>query len=171
MNFVKLLARNALRHKLRTTLTVLGIAISILAFGMLRTVVDAWYVGVEAASANRLVTRNAVSIIFPLPLAYKDKIRQVGGVKEVSWGNWFGGIYKDEKNFFANFAVDTESYLKLYPEYVVPHEQAVATLENRKGCIVGVKLAKRFGWRLGDAITLKGTIFPGDWDFVITGIY
>jgi putative ABC transport system permease protein len=171
MNFVKLLARNALRHKLRTALTVLGIAISILAFGMLRTVVDAWYVGVEAASANRLVTRNAVSIIFPLPLAYKDKIRQVSGVTDVSWGNWFGGIYKDEKNFFANFAVDTPTYLKLYPEYVVPHNQEAATIENRKGCIVGVKLAKRFGWHLGDVITLKGTIFPGDWDFVITGMY
>ena len=171
MNFVKLLVRNAFRHKLRTTLTVLGIAISILAFGLLRTVVGAWYAGVEASSANRLVTRNAVSIIFPLPLAYKDKIRQVHGVKTVSWGNWFGGIYKDEKNFFANFAVDPKSYFEIYPEYVIPRDQEMATVNNRKGCIVGVKLAKRFGWRLGDGITLKGTIFPGNWDFVITGMY
>ncbi|HLB25024.1 MAG TPA: FtsX-like permease family protein [Nitrospirota bacterium] len=168
---VKLLFKNPLRHKLRTALTVTGITIAILAFGLLRTVVDAWYAGVEASSASRLVTRNAISIIFPLPISYKDKIRQVDGVAVVSWGNWFGGIYKDEKNIIPNFSVDPESYLKLYPEYVLPPEQEKAFIGDRKGAIAGRKTAQRQGWKIGDGITLKGTIYPGTWDFVIRGIY
>ena len=103
---IKILFKNPLRHKLRSILTVLGIAIAILSFGMLRTIVGAWYAGVEASSATRLVTRNSISIIFPLPLSYKEKIRQVSGVKDVSYGNWFGGTYQNEKNFVPNFAVD-----------------------------------------------------------------
>src|SRR5512133_1346828 len=113
MPILKLLWRHAFQHRLRTFLTILGITIAILAFGMLRTVIGAWYAGVDASSASRLVTRNAISLIFPLPISYKDRIRQVDGVKIVSYGNWFGGIYIDEKNFFANFAVDIPSYLKL----------------------------------------------------------
>src|SRR4030066_1978565 len=120
MLFLKILFRNAFRNKLRTGLTILGMTIAILAFGLLRTVISAWYAGVEASSATRLITRNSISLIFPLPLAYREKIRQVDGVKNLSYGNWFGGIYIDEKNFFANFAVEPRSYLELYPEYVVP---------------------------------------------------
>ena len=111
MYILKLLFRNAFRHKLRTSLTILSITIAILAFGLLRTVISAWYAGAQATSANRLITRNAVSLIFPLPLSYKDKIRQTDGVKEVSYGNWFGGIYLDEKNFFANYAIEPISAL------------------------------------------------------------
>src|SRR5512137_934493 len=119
MNLISLLIRNALRHKLRTSLTILGITIAILAFGLLRTVIGAWYAGVDAASASRLVTRNAISIIFPLPLAYNEKIRQIEGVTHVSYGNWFGGIYIDEKNFFANFCVEPKTYMAIYPEFVL----------------------------------------------------
>ena len=171
MPFLKLLWRNAFRHRLRACLTILGITIAILAFGMLRTVISAWYAGVDASSASRLVTRNAISLIFPLPISYKDRIRQVEGVKVVSYGNWFGGIYIDEKNFFANFAVDMESYLKLYPEFILPADQLTAALRDRKGCVAGRKLAERFGWKIGDSIVLKGTIFPGNWEFVLRGIY
>jgi putative ABC transport system permease protein len=171
MFILKLLWRNAFRHRLRTFLTVLGITIAILAFGMLRTLVDAWYAGVEASSASRLVTRNAVSLIFPLPISYKEKIRQIDGVKLVSYGNWFGGIYIEEKNFFPNFGVDMESYLKLYPEFILPPDQAAAVNRDRKACVVGRKLADRFGWKTGDSIVLKGTIFPGSWEFVLRGIY
>src|SRR5512137_2374879 len=103
MFLLKLLLRNVFRHKLRTSLTILSITIAILAFGLLRTFIGAWYAGAEASSAARLVTRNSISLIFSLPLSYKDKIRQIDGVKQVSWGNWFGGIYVEEKNFFANF--------------------------------------------------------------------
>jgi putative ABC transport system permease protein len=171
MRTLKLLIRNAFRHKLRTGLTILGITIAILAFGMLRTMVSAWYAGVEASSANRLVIRNSISLVFPLPLAYKDKIRQVSGVSLVSWGNWFGGVYIDEKNFFPNFAVDPRSFLALYPEYILPDLQRATFLNDRKGAVVGKKTAIRFGWKLGDTITLKGTIFPGNWEFTIRGIY
>jgi putative ABC transport system permease protein len=168
---LKLLFRNAFRRKLRTLLTLCGMGVAILAFGLLRTVIDAWYAGVAGSSANRLVTRNAISITFPLPLAYRDKIRAVEGVRNVSHGTWFGGIYIDMKNFFANFAVEPVSFLELYPEYILPEEQRLAFVKDRKACAVGAKLAKRFGWRIGDTITLTGTIFPGNWDFVLRGIY
>jgi putative ABC transport system permease protein len=171
MFILKILIRNAFRHKLRTFLTILGITVAILAFGLLRTFINAWYGGVEASSASRLVTRNSISLIFSLPLSYKDKIRQVDGVKIVSWGNWFGGIYIDEKNFFANFAVDVRSYLDLYPEYILSPEEEIAFSRDRKGFVAGRKLAKRFGWKIGDIVTLRGTIFPGNWDFVLRGIY
>src|SRR5512139_482172 len=126
MHILKIISKNAFRHKLRALLTILGITIAILAFGLLRTVIDAWYSGVDASSASRLVTRNAISLIFSLPVSYKDKIRQITGVKVVSYGNWFGGIYVDEKNFFPNFAVEPKSYLELYPEFVLPPDQAAA---------------------------------------------
>jgi putative ABC transport system permease protein len=171
MLIYKILIRNAFRNRLRAMLTVAGVAVAILAFCLLRTIVGAWYAGVEASSATRLVTRNAISIIFPLPLSYMEKIRQIEGVQLVSYGNWFGGVYIEEKNFFPNFCVDPESYLKLYPEFVLKDEEKKAFLRDRKSCIVGRKLANRFGWKLGDIVTLKGTIFPGNWDMVVRGIY
>jgi putative ABC transport system permease protein len=171
MFVLKVLFKNAFRHKLRTSLTVLGITIAVLAFGLLRTVVGAWYAGVEASSATRLVTRNAVSLIFFLPLSYREKIRQVPGVTEVGYSYWFAGVYKDEKDFFPNFATDAKSALDLYPEFVLPPAEKEAFLRDRRGAVVGRKTAKRFGWKLGDIITLKGTIFPGNWEFVIRGIY
>ena len=171
MHILKLIFKNSFRHKLRTFLTVLGVAIAILAFGLLRTVIDAWYAGVEASSASRLVTRNAVSLVFPLPLSYKEKIRQIEGVKGVSYGTWFGGIYIDEKNFFANYAMEPKTYLAMFPEIITPPEQMAAFLRDRKGAVAGRKLVERYGWKIGDIITLKGTIFPGNWDFVLRGIY
>lgn len=168
---LKLILRNTFRHKLRTVLTVCGICIAILAFGMLRTVISAWYAGVAASSAKRLVSRNAISLVFPLPLAYRERIRGVDGVKIVSYGNWFGGVYITEKNFFANFAVEPRTYLELYPEFILPPDHREAFLKDRKACVVGRKLAKRFGWKIGDAITLTGTIFPGNWEFELRAIY
>ena len=171
MFFIKLIIRNAFRHRLRTCLTIIGIAIAILAFGMLRTLVGLWYLGVEGSAANRLVTRNAISLVFPLPISYNDRIRQVPGVKSVSYGNWFGGIYIDEKHFFASYAIEPKHYLELYPEFILPADQKEAFIRDRKGCIVGKKLADKYGWRIGTLITLKGTIFPGQWEFVLRGIY
>ncbi|MBI2354915.1 MAG: FtsX-like permease family protein [Deltaproteobacteria bacterium] len=171
MYLLKLLSRNALRHRLRTGLTILGITIAILAYGLLRTVVGLWHLGVERSSPTRLVTRNAISLVFSLPISYRERIRQIPGVRSVSYGNWFGGIHGDEKYFFANEAVEPRSFLELYPEFVLPPEQKEAFIRDRKGCIVGRKLAARYGWRLGDLVTLKGTIFPGQWEFVLRGIY
>jgi putative ABC transport system permease protein len=171
MFVLKLVFRNALRHRLRTTLTVAGVAIAVLAFGLLRTLVAAWYLGVESSSASRLITRNAISLVFLLPASYQEKIRQVPGVTTVSYGNWFGGVYIDEKNFFPNFAVEPRTYLELYPEYVLTAGEKKAFFIDRKGCVVGRKVAERFGWKVGDGVTLRGTIFPGQWEFVVRGIY
>ncbi len=171
MFLLKFIFRNAFRHKLRTFLTVVGVAVAILAFGMLRTLVGLWYLGVETSSASRLVTRNAISLIFPLPISYEERIRQVSGVKSVSFGSWFGGIYINEKNFFANFAIDPKSYLDLYPEFVLSPAERLAFLRDRTGAVVGAKTAERFGWKVGDQVVLKGTIYPGQWEFVIRGIY
>jgi len=171
MLILKILFRNAFRNKLRSGLTILGITIAILAFGLLRTVISAWYSGVEASSATRLVTRNSVSLIFPLPLSYRDRIRQISNVKTISYGTWFGGVYVEEKNFFPNFAVDPKTFFELYPEFNLSPNEKETFFSDRKGCVVGRKLAARFGWKMGDIITLKGAIFFGNWDFVIRGIY
>ncbi len=168
---LRLIIRNTFRHRLRTALTVLGIVIAVLAFGLLQTVVGAWYVGVESSSSTRLVTRNAISLVFSLPLTYEQRIRQVEGVRLISRANWFGGVYIDKHNFFPQFAIDAEPYFQLYPEFRVPPDQLKAFTVDRKGCIVGRKLAQIYGWKLGDAIPLRGTIFPGNWEFIIRGIY
>ncbi|MEP7205625.1 MAG: FtsX-like permease family protein [Casimicrobiaceae bacterium] len=166
-----LILRNAWRHKLRTGLTILGIVVAITAFGLLRTIVDAWYAGANASSSARLVTRSSISLVFPLPLTYAAKIRQVSGVTGVSWANWFGGTYIRASNFFPQFAVDAPTYLKLYPEIVLTDAARKAFLADRRGAIVGRKLAERFGWKVGDQIPLKGTIYPGTWTFNLRGIF
>ena len=170
-SFFRLVALNAWRHRLRSGLTVLGMVVAILAFGLLGTVVDAWYAGANGAAANRLITRSSISLVFPLPLTYKDRIRAVDGVRDLSWANWFGGIYKEPKNFFPQFAVDGESYFRIYPEFIVDERQMRDFLRDRKGCIVGRKLADTHGFKVGDTLTLKGTIYASNWDFVIRGIY
>lgn len=166
-----LILRNALRHKLRTLLTVVGIVVAIVAFGLLRTVVDAWYAGANASSSARLITRSAVSLVFPMPLTYAQRIRQVDGVASVSWANWFGGVYISERNFFPQFAIEPASYLAMYPEFELPPEQLRAFLNDRVGAIAGRKLAQQYGWKIGDTIPLRGTIFPGTWTFTLRGIY
>lgn len=170
MHILKLILKNALRHKLRTLLTIVGLLVAIIAFGLLQTVVGAWYAGAEGASTARLITRNAISLVFPLPLTYKQKIRSVDGVRSVAVANWFGGIYKEPKNFFAQFAVD-ENYLPMYTEYRIPEDQLRAYSRDRKGAVVGRKLADTYGFKVGDTVTLKGTIFPGNWEFVVRGVY
>ncbi|WP_017334954.1 ABC transporter permease [Burkholderia stagnalis] len=169
MYVLKLIARNALRHKLRTLLTVLGLTIAVLAYGLLHTVVDAWYAGAAAASNARLVTRNAISLVFPLPVSYENRIRGVDGVTLVARSNWFGGIYREPKNFFAQFAV-SDNYLDLYPEFILPAQQRADYARDRKGCLIGRQLANQFGFKVGDVIPIKGTIYPGTWDFVVRGI-
>jgi putative ABC transport system permease protein len=95
----------------------------------------------------------------------------VDGVKSVTYGTWFGGIYIDAKHFFANEALEPKGFLDLYPEYVLRPDQKNAFILDRKGFIAGRKLVEKYGWKTGDTVTLKGTIFPGNWDFVMRGIY
>ncbi|PWB47340.1 MAG: ABC transporter ATP-binding protein [Candidatus Methylomirabilota bacterium] len=171
MQFLKLVLRNALRHKLRTALTLLGLVVAILSFGLLQTVVDAWYAGAAGAAPTRLVTRNAVSLVFHLPLSYRDQIRGVDGVRAVSYATWFAGIYQDPKNFFPQFAVEPRTYFAMYREYVVAPEEFAAFLRDRKGAVVGRKLADTYHFKVGDVLPLRGTIYPGTWEFTVRAIY
>lgn len=171
MFLLKLLLLNAFRHRLRTGLTILGLVVAVCAFGLLRTLIDAWHAGVEASSSARLITRSAVSLTFPLPLSYAQRLKAVDGVTTISWANWFGGVYQTERNFFPQFAVEPASYLRLYPEYVLPEEEKQAFLRDRRGAIVGRKLARTYGWKVGDQIPLRGTIYSGTWTFTVRGIW
>jgi len=168
---IKLILRNVFRHRLRATLTILGVAVAMLAFGILTTLVAAWYVGVETSSANRLVTRNKISLIYMLPLAYRNKILQVQGVDGIGHGLWYGGIYKDKKNFFAQFAISGVDYLNLFPEFLLSEAEKKAFETHKNAAIAGKRLVQRFGWKKGDTIALQGTIFPGNVEVVLEGIY
>jgi putative ABC transport system permease protein len=147
--------------------------VAILAFGVLQTVVNAWYAGSDMASAQRLITRNAISLVFPLPAWYRERIRAIDGVTTVSTSNWFGGIYRDQSpgNFFAQFAVDHENFFDLYPEFKVGPEEMLAFKKDRRGALGGRRLADAHGFKVGDVIPIKGTIYPGNWEFVVRGIY
>ena len=171
MQFLKLILRNALRHKLRTALTVLGLVVAILSFGLLQTVVGAWYAGADSAAPSRLVTRNAISLVFTLPISYRDKIRTVDGVRAVSYANWFAGVYQDPKNFFPQFAVEPRSYFDMYRDYRVPPDEFAVFLRDRKGAVIGRKLADTHNLKVGDVMPLRGTIFPGTWEFTVRAIY
>jgi putative ABC transport system permease protein len=171
MYTLRLIVKNTMRHKLRTSLTILGLVVAVFSFGLLQTVINAWYAGAEGASNTTLVTRNKTSLVFPLPLSYQARIRAVPGVTGVGYANWFQGVYKDPKNFFAQFAISGESYLDIYPDYLLPPEDRAAFLRDRKGAIVGRKLADQYGFKVGDVIPLKGTIYPGNWELVVRGIF
>jgi putative ABC transport system permease protein len=171
MYTLRLIVKNSMRHKLRTSLTILGLVVAIFSFGLLQTVINAWYAGAEGASNTTLVTRNKTSLVFPLPLSYQARIRAVPGVTGVGYANWFQGVYKDPKNFFAQFAISGESYLDIYPDYLLPAEERAAFLRDRKGAIVGRKLADQYGFKVGDVIPLKGTIYPGNWELIVRGIF
>jgi putative ABC transport system permease protein len=171
MRILKLIFKNSLRHKLRTSLTILGIAVAVMAFGLLRTVVTAWNAGVEASAADRLIVRQAVSFIFPLPFAYRDRIEKLPGVKTVSYQNWFGGVYIDKNQFFARIAVDPATLLEVYPEFVVSPDQYEVFKRERNSCIIGRDIAERYHLKIGDVMPMEGDIYPGHWEFVVRAIY
>jgi putative ABC transport system permease protein len=174
MKFVSLVFKSAKRSKRRTLLTVMSVAIAVFLFAALRAVLDGFNAGAEASSSTRIVTIRSTSLIFQMPTSHGEAIRATPGVQDLTWANWFGGIYKDPNNFFANFAVEPESYLRMYPEVVLTPENRKAFLEDRTGCIVGDGLAKRFGFKVGDKITLQVGI-PSygtqDYDFTVRAIY
>jgi putative ABC transport system permease protein len=173
MKFSRLVLANLFRKRVRLLLTLGSFAVALFLFAFLAVVKKAFTGGAELASASRLVTINRVSIIQPIPLSYRDRIARIPGVESVTHNNWFGGVYQDEKNFFPQFAIDPDNQRKVMAELIVPDDQWNNFLKDRQGAIVGARTAKRFGWKIGDRIPLKTTIYGtgGAWDFVIEGIY
>ena len=171
MELLKLLLRNTLRHKLRSLLTIVGVGVAVMAFALLQTVVTAWYAGVEASAANRLITRHAVSFVFSLPLAYRDRIAQVPGVNKVTFAVWFSGVYIDKNQFFARLAVDSDTFFEVYPEFLIERDQFEAFKRERNAAIIGIDIAERYHLKLGDIMQMEGDVYPGQWDFVVRGIY
>jgi putative ABC transport system permease protein len=171
MKFVPLILANLFRKKLRTTLTIGSFAVALFLFGLLAVVRGAFNQGIDVAGADRLVIVNKVSIIQPLPFSYRDQILRIPGVKAITFDCWFGGVYQDERNFIPQFAIDTQNQRTVFPELIVPDDQWKAFLEDREGAIAGANTAKRFGWKVGDRIPIKGTIYQGTWEFNLRGIY
>jgi len=171
VKFFPLIIANLLRKKTRSILTMGSFAVAVLLFSLLATIEGSFNQGVEVAGADRLVVINKNSIIQPLPLAYKERILQIPGVKAVSFAIWFGGIYQDEKNFFAQLGIEPSTYLTMYNEFRVDPGQWQDFLADREGCIAGRKLMQRFGWKVGDRIPIRGSIYPGTWEFNIRGEY
>jgi putative ABC transport system permease protein len=173
MKFRGLLFANLFRKKIRLMLTIGSFAAALFLFTFLAVVKSAFSRGVEVAGADRLVVINRTSIIQPLPLAYRDKMMVIPGVKAITHANWFGGVYQDEKNFFPQIAIDIENQREVYSEIVLPDDQWKTFLNDRQGAVVGARTAKRFGWKIGDRIPIKSTLFGGDstLEFNIDGIF
>ncbi len=171
MKYLNLIRVNITRKKTRLLLTIGSFAVALFLFGLLVTIHNAFYQGIEVAGADRLLTISKTSLIVLLPESQMEKIKQVKGVSMVTSSNWFGGIYQDKKNFFPQFAIDVETYRKVFPEFLVKEEHWATFLKDRQGCIVGRDIAERFGWKVGDRVPLQGTIVPGTWEFNVCGIY
>jgi putative ABC transport system permease protein len=174
VKYLSLVLKSARRSKRRTALTVLSIAVAIFLFASLRGVLDGFNAAAEASSSTRIVTQRSTSLFFEMPISHGEAIKSTPGVQDVTWANWFGGVYKDPQNFFAQFAIDPESYLRIYPEILLSPEDRQSFVDDRTGCIVGDGLARNYGFKVGDKITLQvgipqyGTM---DFDFTVRGIY
>lgn len=171
MKYLTLIWANLKRKKLRTTLTIGSFVVALFLYGLLVAIRIAFSGGVDAAGVDRLNTINKVSLIMPLPFSYRDRLLQVPGVSGVTFATWFGGVYQDEKNFFPQFGVDADTWFQVYAEYKVAPEQKQAFLRDRQACLVGRSLARRFGFKVGDRVPLRGTIWQGTWEFNVAGIY
>jgi putative ABC transport system permease protein len=174
MKYIGLVLKSARRSRRRTALTMMSVAVAVFLFSALRAVLGGFDAVAAASSATRVVTIRSTSMIFSMPTSHTEAIRSTPGVQDLTYANWFGGIYKDPKNFFGQFAVDAESYLRMYPEIQLTPEDRAAFLEDRTGCIVGDGLAKKYGFKAGDKLTLQvGIPVYGsrDFDYTIRGIY
>ena len=171
MKFLPLVLANLGRHKRRTILTITSVALALFLFASLQTVVTTIQSAAKFGNARRLVATNATGIVFTLPISYANRLQAVPGVEGVTWANWFGGRYGDGRRFFATFAIDPKSYLEMYPEMVISADQKEAFIRERTAALVGKRLMEVFGWKLGQNVTVQGTIFPGDWTFTIRAVY
>ncbi len=174
MKYLHLIWASLFRSKTRTSLTLLSVVAAFLLFGMLDSVRVAFTSGGSVAGANRLVVSSKLSITQVLPYRLLAQIEAVPGVEKVAYANWFGGIYRDPKNFFPNFAIGP-NYFEVYPEFKISPGQLKAYQADRTGAIVGAALAEQHGWKIGDTIPLQATIFPkdgsNDWAFTLRGIF
>jgi putative ABC transport system permease protein len=172
MTLTGLAVRNLGRNKFRVTLTALGVAVAILAFLLLRTVLGAWTRAAEFAAKDRVATRNKVTFVMPLPKRYVDDVRNTPHIKTATWANWFGGKDpKHDREFFATLAIDTPTYFTVYDELKVAADDMTTFQHDKQGAIVGDLLAKKLGWKVGDRVILQSGIYPGDWEVRIEGIY
>lgn len=172
INLLRIAARNLLRNKMRTILTILGASVAIIAFVMLRTVLSAWSTAADYAAKDRIATRHKVSFVITMPKNYLDQVRAVPGVSDATYAIWFGGKNpKKPEQFFATIASDPPSLLKVYDELVLTPDEKQNFLADKQGAIVGDVLARQLGIKVGDRFTLQGSIFPGDWPLNISGIY
>ena len=176
MKYLHLVWAGLFRKKLRTLLTLLSVVVAFLLFGMLQSVNEAFRAGADQARADRLVTNSRYSIIEMLPIGYLPRIESVPGVRTVAFASWFGGSYQDRPAQFAVFPVDPARYLAAVPEMVLPSDQAETWQRTRDGAIVGQSLAERYGWQIGDRVTVVADIWPksggsNDWNFEIVGVY
>lgn len=176
MRFLPLILSNLARRRLRTLLTMLSVLVAFVLYGYMAAIGRALDQGVGMAGADRLLVRNRVTIALPLPEAYFNRIARQPGVESVSLQVWFGGIYQDPKNFFAQMAVRPQELLRMYPEYVLSGEAREAWMRTRDGAVVGRRSAERFGWRVGDRIPLQPTVWRKKtggpaWEFELVGIY
>ena len=176
MKYLPLLWANLQRKRVRTALTLASIIIAFLLFGMLQTMRAALTGGADLAGVDRLLTVHKMALIQPLPLAYANRIRSVPGVRAAGSQNWFGGIYQDDRNQVAAFAVDVDTFFDLYTEYRLTPEQQQAWKADRTGAIVGKAIAERFGWKVGDTIPLRSNIFTQKdgfsiWNLKIVNIF
>jgi putative ABC transport system permease protein len=174
MTLTRFVTKSAFRNKRRSILTVLSITFSLLLLTLMMTVWHFFYLDTYSTqSAQRLITRHRVSLTQSMPAFYREKIRTIPGVVAVSPNNWFGGIYKDPKpeNFFAQFGTDPQEIFKIFTDFKMPADQLDAWQRDQAGVIVDSELAKKFGWKIGDRIVLKGTIYPVDLELTIRGVY
>ena len=174
MTLTRFVSKNAFRNKRRSILTVLSIAFSLLLLTLMMTLWRSFYMDNGSAESNlRLITRHKVSLTFNLPGYYREKIRSIPGVVAVVPTSWFGGLYKDDKpeNFFAQFGTDPEEFFKVYRDITITPKEVADWQHDRQGVMVDDTLAKKYGWKLGDRIVLKGTIYPVDLELYIRGIF
>jgi putative ABC transport system permease protein len=172
MKFSRIILANLFRKKVRLLLTIGSFAVALFLFVFLAVVRDAFNRGADVAGADRLVVINRTSIINLMPLSYRDKILRIPGVKVITHNNWFGGTYIDEKNFFPQFVIDPQSQREVFPELIISDEQWANFLKDRQGAVAGAKTAERFGWKIGDRIPIKTTLYGGgSWEFNLAGIY
>lgn len=175
MTLRRLVWRQLWSHPIRAVLTILAVGVAMFLFSFLRSILTSLDAAVTASATNRIITASAVSLFQVLPKTYRETLQGLEGVESVCPFSWFGGIYQDASGFFAQFAVDAETILRQYPEVVLSDEQRRAFLEDRRGAIVGIGLAQKYGWSVGDTVPLLGSIYPkvdeSAWEFLIRGIY